>query len=160
MLVRWMHTESSDVTNNLWMTAFDWPKVGYYRIFMIIPYRDIECCPETNSAYAHATFYWTIVSLSAYSNYDTEKVFTPFKWMCFTQTKYYVNLKSGLLTSNRELWKPQEWPILLLGRGSYDNNDIRLILKTVMLRLLRPTSMTYVNTVMLRLMMHWQNGTW
>jgi len=50
-----------------------------------------------------------------------------------------VHLKLGLLTSNRELWKPQELFILLLGH--HITTMIGLIFETVMLMLLQPTSM-------------------
>ena len=62
-----------------------------------------------------------------------------------------MHLKSDLLTPNMGLWKPQTLEILLLGHNI--TTMIGLILETVMLRLLQPTSRTYVKTVMLRLMM-------
>ena len=73
-----MHTESVDVKQLMndsislakGTSEFTKRQRSQYQIFMMIPYKVIEYCQETNSAYArsnvYAPFYWTIVSY----NYD------------------------------------------------------------------------------------------
>jgi len=93
----------------------------------MIPYKDIECCPETNSTYAHTCRRRFTERSSVYVHI----IFKKFGLYTFSinvfQFSYkenkHVHLKSGLLTQNMGVVEAQELQILLPGHQIHDNND-------------------------------------
>ena len=103
------------------MTAFDWPKVGWYRISTMISYKDIACCPETNSAYVRTGMQCFI---------DPFPVYTHIKIMIVKRFLHF--LKSDT--------KQEVVEVIRIVDGLHMTTMIEFILETVMLRLLQPTS--------------------
>jgi len=101
-----MQTENDDVTNNLWMTVFHWAKVrrillrdkGWYRIFIMIPYKVIECCQETNSVCTNAFLLNHCQLQSWHLKVFLINVFHTKKTICWN---YGINLK--IILTNKEL---------------------------------------------------------